>query len=492
MRNLLARMSSRHIILPALAATGFLYILIYLLFSTPASYVHKHSNPAAFDSDTGEFLDAKTLLRKKSSKGREKETLLPKNGHGIWVEGRDIEIMSAIHDLHHQNTSETRIVLPSFLRHSSNRNFLCCFQASPASLDYVQIKANLDFIDLRFVVDLQNAAFECVLNTTAEKSKRLHKLVFFAAETCDQNISSPLKIIYPELRSFEFAVCTKVAYLRLEPHRLLEWFIFMQLIGASKVLTFHNNLDADSLRVFEYYVRTGFLELVEYRPRSKIGGPDVKFTETNGQTRQARQDKTLVVRDCQYRLGGYNFVMTIDFDELPVPIRPFASVNWIVQNLLMNHSDASAFRMDPILLPPEWSNPKPGLYHWQFTSGTHIEPYCRKWIYFPKRTWLAATHESIPKEGYKTYTMPESVLHFLHFRTCKPDWLDVGCDNLTLSIKNERVLDRFSGTMLQKLRKMPLEDLIPDKRYVEQIRKPPRNQAEARKTSDDSIESILN
>lgn len=136
MKNLLARMSSRHVILPALAAAGFLYVLVYLLFSTPASYVHKHSYSAV--SDTKELLDSKTLFRKQISKVRE-EALLPKNGNGVWVEGRDIEVMSAIHDLHHQNTSETRIVLTAFLRHSSNRNLVCCFQSSPVSLDYVEV-----------------------------------------------------------------------------------------------------------------------------------------------------------------------------------------------------------------------------------------------------------------------------------------------------------------------------------------------------------------
>uniref|UniRef100_A0A2C9LFU3 Glycosyltransferase family 92 protein n=1 Tax=Biomphalaria glabrata TaxID=6526 RepID=A0A2C9LFU3_BIOGL len=123
----------------------------------------------------------------------------------------------------------------------------------------------------------------------------------------------------------------QVAYSRLDPVRLVEWFEYMKLVGVSKVLTFYNSLHPDSMNVFKYYISTGFLELISYKPRSIKGITEINFTDDNSQTRQARQDKTLLVRDCQFRLGGYDYVMTIDFDEFPVPIAPYGTLNWIIQ-----------------------------------------------------------------------------------------------------------------------------------------------------------------
>ncbi|KAH9488017.1 hypothetical protein Btru_067298 [Bulinus truncatus] len=413
---------------------------------------------------------------------------LVEDGYGAWIQDRGIEIMSAIYDLHHPNKSQSHFVLLSFLRHSSNRKFVCCFRTSLESEYYEQVSAELDYIDLRFIVDLQNAVFTCQL----KNSHRDYKYVTFAPESCSQNISSHLTIVYPVPRSWELAVCTKLAYSKLDPVHLVEWFEYMKLVGVSKVLTFYNNINPDSLKVFHYYISTGFLELISYKPRSLKGFIDVTFTDENSQTRQARQDKTLLVRDCQHRLGGYDYVMTVDFDELPVPIRPYGTINWIIMELLLNFPDASGFRMDPILMPPEWTKPRAGgLYHWQFDVGTYIPPYCRKWIYLPKRTWLASTHENIPKKGYKTYVIPSTLLHFLHFRSCKSEWHDIPCTNLSQTVKNERVLERFGYSMYDSLKKLPLKDLIPNSKYVDYIKRYSKGTTSNQLEGEDPLEMLL-
>ncbi|KAK6965869.1 hypothetical protein BgiMline_029924 [Biomphalaria glabrata] len=466
-------------LLSVFVALVLVYILGYLLLTTPIS--KRNGKP--------KFLDIRTGVQERVSLTNSEVPPVVDEGYGAWIQGRSIEIMSAIKDLHHLNKSENRIVLIGFLQHTSNRNFVCCFRNSLESSDVEQVPAALDYIDLRFIVNFQNAVFSCL---TPMGSNSLFNFVSFAPESCTQNMSSSLKIVYPVPRSFELAVCTKVAYSRLDPVRLVEWFEYMKLVGVSKVLTFYNSLHPDSMNVFKYYISTGFLELISYKPRSIKGITEINFTDDNSQTRQARQDKTLLVRDCQFRLGGYDYVMTIDFDEFPVPIAPYGTLNWIIQEMMLNFSDGSGFRLDPILMPPEWAKVKAGgLYHWQFNSGTYIAPYCRKWIYLPKHTWLASTHENIPKKGFKTYVIPSTLVHFLHFRSCKLEWQGIPCRNLSQTVQNELVLQRFGFSMFDSLRQVPLKDLIPNPRYIEYIKKYQKSPAQPPEGEEDMDEMLL-
>uniref|UniRef100_A0A2C9LPD3 Uncharacterized protein n=1 Tax=Biomphalaria glabrata TaxID=6526 RepID=A0A2C9LPD3_BIOGL len=292
-------------LLSVFVALVLVYILGYLLLTTPIS--KRNGKP--------KFLDIRTGVQEQISLTNSEVPPVVDEGYGAWIQGRSIEIMSAIKDLHHLNKSENRIVLIGFLQHTSNRNFVCCFRNSLESSDVEQVPAALDYIDLRFIVNFQNAVFSCL---TPMGSNSLFNFVSFAPESCTQNMSSSLKIVYPVPRSFELAVCTK--------------------------------------------------------------------------------------------------------------------------EMMLNFSDGSGFRLDPILMPPEWAKVKAGgLYHWQFNSGTYIAPYCRKWIYLPKHTWLASTHENIPKKGFKTYVIPSTLVHFLHFRSCKLEWQGIPCRNLSQTVQNERL-----------------------------------------------------
>ncbi|BFZ23364.1 hypothetical protein BsWGS_26403 [Bradybaena similaris] len=484
MARLFVHVTTLRCALLLLSAVTLVYLIIYLIWDERVSREHLRIQ-------AGHAYSFKRL----SEQGLQHADLVNIGNHhvpagmGVWLKDRNIQVISAILDLHPTNQSDTRIVLPSFLQHSSQRDFVCCFHSSAASDEYIEVPASLDFIDLRFIVDIQNAAYICIVKNSESNHKL--KFVSFAPQTCQEDVSLPLKVIYPVRRSWEFAVCTKVAYARLEPSHLVEWFEYMKLIGASKVVTFHNNLHPDSRRVFDFYAAVGFLELVEYKPQRQRNGTRVIYKEKNSQTHEAREEKTLVVRDCQYRLAGYDFVITIDFDELPVPARPHRTFNSIMQDLLRNHPDAAAFRMDPILLPPEWQNPTQGLYHWQFSSGTYIAPYCVKWAYIPSRTWLATTHEIVPQEGYKTYVIPQDVLHFLHFRSCKTDWQEVHCKNLTHTVKNEALLKRFRADVLRNMRKLPLESLITDKEYVRLVRAGAKPGTTAGSLDDDPLVELL-
>ncbi|GFS06588.1 glycosyltransferase-like protein [Elysia marginata] len=463
-------------------------MVIYLLWTNPASGIasrHRRHKDSKADHQNSHSQQRNSIsLEIDDGVVHVRDQQYASHWKGVWVPNRSIQVMSVIEDIHHE--PETKIVLPAFLKHSSNRQFYCCFHLNDDLREFVQVPARLDYIDLRYLAELQAAAFECRVKLSEIKDAHRIKYVSFASESCLHSPTLPMTVTTPERRKFEFAVCTKVAYDYLDPAKLLEWFTFMELMGASKILTFYNNVQNATMTVLKYFEKTGLLELIEFNPRNR-DGVSVKYTAQNGQTRQAQHDKTLAVRDCQYRLAGYDFVMTIDFDEFPVPLRPFGSINWVLETLMRNNTDAAAFLLQPVLLPPDWRSHKDQtLYHWQYTRGVTIRPYCNKWVYAPAHTWMASTHNVIPKEGYRTYDTPKEYLHLLHFRACKPEWYNLNCSSLSQKqALNDDSLQRFADRMLNKLRKLPLEELVPlaSSGFASLVRKDPRGRSKSLDTS---------
>ncbi|KAK3749601.1 hypothetical protein RRG08_014577 [Elysia crispata] len=473
----LALSMSPRCLAPIFFAIIFANIVIYLLWTSPASRVpvRRRSNLDDGEYHADSHRKIKGVYIRSLDMAQSYQQSIP-HWKGVWIPNRSIQVMSVIEDIYQR--PEIKIVLLSFLKHSSNRKFYCCMHWSDDLREFVQVPARLDYIDLRYMAELQGAAFECSVRPSEMNGSHRVKYVSFASESCMDNRTPPMTVMTPERRTFEFAICTKVVYDYLDPRRLLEWFTFMEVMGASKILTFHNNVHNDTMTVLNYFAKTGLLELIEFDPRNR-GGVSVKYTARNGQTHQAHHDKTLAARDCQYRLSGYDYVMTIDFDEFPVPRRPFGTISFLLEELARNFSDAAAFRMEPILLPPDWlSRKEPVLYHWQFTRGVHIRPYGNKWVYAPPFTWMASTHNVVPKDGYKTYVVPQEHLHFLHFRSCKLEWHSVNCSSLYQRLaQDEDSLLRFADRVLSKLQRHPLEKLIPLSTsfdYTSKVRKDPR------------------
>ncbi|RUS79015.1 hypothetical protein EGW08_013226 [Elysia chlorotica] len=463
--NTLAGSVSPRCLAPVFFAIIFANVVVFLLWTNPASRASIRRRRILDDGDYQSQRHPQSVPHWK----------------GVWIPNRNIQVMSVIQDIH--SSPETRIVLPSFLKHSSNRKFYCCLHGSDDLGKFVQVPARLDYIDLRFMGELQGAAFECRVRPSDMDGFDRVRHVSFASDSCLRDPTRPMTVLVPERRTFEFAICTKVIYDYVDPIRLLEWFSFVEVMGASKVLTFYNNVHNDTMTVLNHFVKTGLLELIDFDPRNR-GGVSVKYTSKNGQTPQAHHDKTLAARDCQYRLAGYDFVMTIDFDEFPVPRRPFSTISFLLEELARNFTDAAAFEMEPVLLPPAWlSRTEPVLYHWQFTRGVHIRPHCNKWVYAPAYSWMAGTHSVVPKAGYKTYVVPEDLMHFLHFRSCKPEWHRVNCTSLSQrKARREDSLLRFADKIIYKLRRLPLEKLVPpslSSDYISKVRRDQRGQGQS-------------
>lgn len=87
-----------------------------------------------------------------------------------------------------------------------------------------------------------------------------------------------VKMIYPERHKNSFAICAKIAYNKLSPQRLIEWFEYQRVMGVDKILTMVQYLNADAYKVLQYYKKIELLDLDTFPSPlpGKIVGKTVK------------------------------------------------------------------------------------------------------------------------------------------------------------------------------------------------------------------------
>jgi len=107
----------------------------------------------------------------------------------------------------------------------------------------------------------------------------------------------------------DFLVCGPVAYGSLDPYRLIEWFEMLKILGVDHVVVYDIGVFATARRVFEHYVREGFLDFRK----------TVLFDSHEPYHHKLHCSPT--INDCLYRnMHAYNYIVVIDFDEMIVPI----------------------------------------------------------------------------------------------------------------------------------------------------------------------------
>ncbi len=123
--------------------------------------------------------------------------------------------------------------------------------------------------------------------------------------------STLMNVHLPEIPAvpFDFGVCVSVSYGYPDPKRIVEWIELHKQWGVSEIVIYNNNLTETILRVFDYYVRQGVVDLHE--------APDCM--DINGElTTLLNMSPTL--NDCMYRnMYRFNKIIVVDFDEIIVP-----------------------------------------------------------------------------------------------------------------------------------------------------------------------------
>lgn len=198
----------------------------------------------------------------------------------------NIYVLSAVAQLGSSKNSYTKIVL-NVWDNSINKDFYCCLEFD----NYFSIvKATRR---TRFELNTPNVAsqYECDIPTERAFPGQVGVTELKSCDVADirtkqksyklcSNIKKYYKIYYPKKNEGKLALCPKIAYDKIHPIKLIEWFEYQKLMGVTKVITSVQYLNTDALRVLEYYREQGIVEIVPYP--SKIPG-DVygKTTCTN-------------------------------------------------------------------------------------------------------------------------------------------------------------------------------------------------------------------
>ena len=80
-----------------------------------------------------------------------------------------------------------------------------------------------------------------------------------------KEISRPLKEVEPKV-----ALTTQVAFASLSAELIIEWLETYKYLGVDKVISYYyQDLNANALKVLQYYHRIGFVELYRYEPAAE-------------------------------------------------------------------------------------------------------------------------------------------------------------------------------------------------------------------------------
>ena len=203
-------------------------------------------------------------------------------GENIKVgETTEVYVMSAIARGDYPVAGAFNVLLITWVDNARDRHsFVCCLTGSPSSRDVVQIQARKLFVDDRPKVYMRYVLFGCSLGnetysthvTSASPTSTRSTYVAFAEKSCDINMTTVAhKITETDNMRNKFAVCVKVAYGELFPQKLVEWFEFAKIVGVSMVQVFYHIVSEDTMAVFRYYEKTGFVILVPITPAAKKG-----------------------------------------------------------------------------------------------------------------------------------------------------------------------------------------------------------------------------
>ena len=170
------------------------------------------------------------------------------------------------------------------------------------------------------VEGLKYYSSQLVCNVPKTTSKLQFKGVSISTDRRQLKLSNYVPIYYPQKPqkyAHEFGVCVVVSYGRMVGQdkltSMIEWFEFNRLLGVTEFNIYNASLEIDSAmkRLFEYYVNKSVLHVRKHATpfdKETSDGHRLLFYSSLG--------------DCLYRnMYRYKYVITIDFDEIIVPVR---------------------------------------------------------------------------------------------------------------------------------------------------------------------------
>ena len=96
--------------------------------------------------------------------------------------------------------------------------------------------------------------------------------VVLGSNKCPSDSKYYVKLnIGPTERNPKLAICTKLTYDDVDPISIVEWFEAQRILGVDKVVTYPYRLNANALKVLQYYESVGFLDIINGFDLPEVG-----------------------------------------------------------------------------------------------------------------------------------------------------------------------------------------------------------------------------
>ncbi|XP_050419047.2 uncharacterized protein LOC126832335 [Patella vulgata] len=346
-----------------------------------------------------------------------RECLLPDSESVLTKVGeRCIYIQSVIASYKEPASTVISVVVNAWDGTYTSPDFVCCLRADR---DVIKV---MPYVFNRYSVEspFRATQFNCLVN--AERLKPTH--IALADHSCDQTALNYSPITYPEKDVDQLAVCAGVAYGRLVPERLTEWFELQKILGVEKVVTFTYNLDRDSMKVLKYYENDGILQIIPYNiPLIIKAKPDRGFELNQRWPPQYLNDIQMSLFDCKERLQGYRYMMVTGFHEVIIPKGKIANLYDLLEHRLrVEYQQASSFSFPVKTFITDWnkSDPDNQLFYLQYLQRTPLNTTNTRSVHIPGRiTELTNTHV-IPQYHYQRIILSGEMAYVHQYISCPP------------------------------------------------------------------------
>lgn len=347
-------------------------------------------------------------------------------------------LFSAVAELDSSSSKNYSRVILSAWDGSNKKSFSCYFKLDkmftlvPAV--QIRIKDNkAKFISKQFACDisfLSKLPNEIALVESIDSKPYPSSIEIHFIKNYNLKNSYFHKIYYPERRKGQIAICTKIAYDRLNPDRLVEWFEYQRLMGVDKVLSAVQTLNPEAVQVLEYYRKQGFLEIIKY-PKV-LPSHNTEYAKRGFDTKhrvfpQFFHDEQISVYHCKERLQGYEFVSVTDFDEFIVPAKQKTIKQLLKDDLLKNQPKAAGFTFNvSFFLTDSNQTEKSDLVTAKYLYKVGPRYECYKNLVLTDRVDTYSTHHFFPNSGFSKQIIPSEIAVLHHYRDCPggPNWGD--------------------------------------------------------------------
>ncbi|KAK6174372.1 hypothetical protein SNE40_017662 [Patella caerulea] len=227
-----------------------------------------------------------------------------------------------------------------------------------------------------------------------------------------------------------------------------------KILGVDKILVYDLGCSENIKSVFRHYVIEGLLEVQPYSLPGHIpSNPNRGFIGPQIQP-QFSHDKHLTVLDCHQRLGGYDYILAADFDELTIPKEEF-TLKQLLKNLRKENPRAAGFYFYVQFHLEEWGRYRndTDIFFQQYVTSGKPKWECEKYIYIPSRVYTARIHSFNNMGQYTSVYVKPEIATIHHYRKCPQGWSDcnpeVMVDNQIT--KYEAMHTKNTHIVLQKL-----------------------------------------